>query len=146
MTNQQPRRKRTSKKTAPLGPAGGILISIYHNTATDDRGTHLGFFGYEPNHPITLVYQYTTNNPGDTQVLAEEAYHLFNVGDDPTFGTPDERALDYRSRRNRSLTIGDTLHIKDTWLACGHHGWNTINPPIIHTPATPIYGTTPYEP
>lgn len=57
--------------------------------------------------------------------ICEEVFRLLNVGDDPTFNEsgPDPRAVQYRMRGNRSLSVGDVIQIGVRWFACASSGW-----------------------
>lgn len=68
------------------------------------------------------VFRYETDVEDDL-VACEEAFHLFNVGDDPTFGEPDPRALEYRSKWLRSLSVGDVVEIDGRRHRCASMGW-----------------------
>ena len=108
-------------------------VTVYHNVATDPQGRTLGMLdGYAPGHPLVPVATYTDDG-GDPTAVAEEAFRLFNVGDDPDMGTPDARALAYRARGNRSLSKGDVVHCTDGqghwWLACASRGWDHVPEP-----------------
>ncbi len=61
--------------------------------------------------------------------IAAGAFEIFNVGDDPAFGEPDPRAVEYRKRGNRSLSVGDVVQVGDVWLACASAGWDVIEAP-----------------
>ncbi|HEY0697395.1 MAG TPA: hypothetical protein VGD43_06255 [Micromonospora sp.] len=45
--------------------------------------------------------------------MLSDVYRLFNVGHDPQFGTPDPRAVVYRERGNRSLSVGDVVALNE---------------------------------
>lgn len=79
-------------------------------------------------HPLVPVFEYEV--PDDSAVdvnrQLEEAFRLFNVGDDPDFGVPDRTALAYRSRKLRSLSVGDVVQVGDTAHACESRGWAPV--------------------
>ena len=92
-----------------------FLASLRRPTLARVRVFHTNDFidacltGYRAEHTVTEVFAYDVAAPhteAEAHALLEEAFHLFNVGDDPEFGTPDERAVAYRQRRNRSLSNG----------------------------------------
>lgn len=60
--------------------------------------------------------------------VAEQAFFLFNVGDDPDFtnGQPDPRAVAYRKAGHRSLSVGDMVLVGETAVACGRFGWDIV--------------------
>ncbi|WNV83138.1 hypothetical protein [Umezawaea sp. Da 62-37] len=119
-----------------------VQVRVFHNNHLREKYLR----GYEPGQTVTEVFVYTTaaetGAPDLDWVIAYEAYRLFNVGDDPQFGTPDPRAVDYRARRNRSLSIGDVIAIDGRFLSCDSRGWSALTetPPIDQRAA---HGTTP---
>lgn len=121
-------------------------IVIWHNIATDDAGRHVAWVGeYAAGHPLVPVAKYETN---DADVL-NEAWRLFNVGEDPAFGTPSPIALEYRARRNRSLSVGDVISVttdgETVWSAVEALGFSTIERPAWFARKATVYGTTPIE-
>lgn len=73
--------------------------------------------------------------------VAERAFRLFNVGDDPDFGLVDHRAREYRDRGNRSLSVGDIVAVDGRYYTCTASGWRPITPPPLV--CTSQHGTTP---
>jgi hypothetical protein len=125
-------------------------VTVHHNIATDDTGTPIGNRGYLPGQPVVPVYRYystihdDSSTETDDDLIAEEAYWLFNVGHGPGAGTHDSRSIAYRAAGNRPLAVGDVLRITDTWWACTPTGWDKISTPAVtRQPSTPIAGTTP---
>jgi hypothetical protein len=118
-----------------------MRVRVYHNIDPDH------FFGYQPGHAVVPVFtaDIPTEEWNPDRVL-EQVFHLLNVGDDPEFGTPDPRAVAYRQRRNRSLSVGDVVWLDDiiTWRACARVGWTHIDPPTVVFQET--HGTTPLTP
>lgn len=125
-------------------------VTVYHNNNPRDARV----FGYKQDHTVTEVFRYETRDSDRTATAyAEQAFELFNIGDDPTFGTPDQRAVDYRARKNRSLSVGDVVRVQglawlpdevsDVFLACGSYGWTLINAPTVDNQTS--HGTTPIE-
>ena len=51
---------------------------------------------------------------------------LLNVKEDPAFGPPDPRAVDYRLCRNRSLSVGDIVAVDGRFYACEPSGWQAL--------------------
>lgn len=114
-------------------------IRVFHNT---NRAAMLD--GYGPDDRTVEVFAY--DEPAVTAGTTDEesaagVYELTNVGDDPSFGTPDHRALEYRARRNRSLSVGDVIAINGRFYACASSGWTPISRPLLDTSPRP--GTTP---
>jgi hypothetical protein len=125
-----------------------IKVLVHHNVATDEQERPLGMLdGYAARHPTMLVATFTADEPADDLAACEQAFRLFNVGDDPEFGQPDLRAVDYRQRGNRSLSVGDVVEIRDDaghrYYACARTGWQPIAPPIEVWGAEPVPGTDP---
>ena len=84
-------------------------VRVFHNNAAP-----LSFlFGYEKGQTITEVDTYLEINEDDDVALVRKVFDLFNIGDDPAFGVPDERAVQYRKAGNRSLSVGDVVGIGD---------------------------------
>jgi hypothetical protein len=125
-----------------------MKVTIFHNVTHDGFGRNVGFFGYQPGHALVPVFVYDDSLSEFTEVC-EQAFHLFNVGDDPEFGTPDERALAYRKARNRSLSTGDVVMVNigdvEHWYSCASIGWTEIDPPQFVVWAS-CYGTTALDP
>ncbi|GGM67677.1 hypothetical protein GCM10012275_42840 [Longimycelium tulufanense] len=115
-------------------------VRVYHNLSPAAM-----VFGYGRTDRCVLVYAYDepipTPAPSDLDRL-ERIFELFNVGKDPEFGTPDRRAVDYRARGNRSLSVGDVVALDDRVYACAATGWVAIAPPPVEGRSRP--GTTPF--
>jgi hypothetical protein len=107
-------------------------VTIWHNLGVSPSAINhrAGYFGYKPGQPLMRVARYidTTEN-SEPAAIASAAFHTFNVGDDPEFGVPDPRAVEYRKRGNRSLSVGDVVQVDDTWLACASFGWDVVAAP-----------------
>lgn len=134
-----------------------MKITVFHNVSTDNVGRLLGMLdGYQPGHALVPVAEYEDRSSKVEPMeaahdAANEAYRLFNVGDDPTFGTPSVLAVDYRKRGNRSLSVGDVIHvlIRDhysVWLACASVGWDHIEEPAFFALECSRHGTASVEP
>jgi hypothetical protein len=63
--------------------------------------------GHMPDHEVVEVYAYDDTTAPHHVAACEQAFELFDIGDDPNFGPPDKRAIEYRRRGNRSLSVGD---------------------------------------
>jgi hypothetical protein len=142
--------------TTPPAPAaepsgsdeGEFLIEIraFHNIATQ-FGRPLGFDGYVPGQPVVPVF--ATREPvGDLLKRCDAVFELLNIGDDPAMvQSPDPRAIEYRQRRNRSLSVGDvvsqSLGESTAYFAVARFGFERIDPPRIVRKTVP--GTTPLD-
>lgn len=108
-------------------------IRILHNVATDDAGRLTGLLdGYRHGDTLVEVFAYMTDTKGEAIALADEAFHLFNIGDDAHFGRPDNRALIYRREGNRSLSVGDVVIVGDEAFACAPSGWRHLNEAFLN--------------
>jgi hypothetical protein len=120
-------------------------VVIWHNIGTDVQGRLVGMVdGYQVGHPLVPVYRYQAD--GEPELVADQAYRLFNVGDDPDFGTPVMHAQRYRALGNRSLSKGDVVQVGDTWLACASRGWDQVPAPVVVAREASMHGTAPLPP
>ncbi|QFZ20557.1 hypothetical protein [Saccharothrix syringae] len=102
-----------------------VRIRVFHNL--NDRALLVGY----QEQPVTEVLAYTEPPSARSHDvdLVEAAFELCNVGDDPEFGRPDPRAVRYRRRGNRSLSIGDVVAVDGRFYACQRIGWRRITEP-----------------
>ena len=120
-------------------------VRVYHNISADGAGRHLAYLdGYQAGDPVVCVFSTEVDRQRLSSIteVTEAMYRLLNIGDDPDFGTPDPRALDYRARGNRSLSVGDLVAIDGDFHACAATGFV----PVHHHPAVVVqtrHGTTP---
>ncbi|MFE9751005.1 hypothetical protein ACFYOT_39385 [Saccharothrix saharensis] len=130
-----------------------MSIQVFHNL--HDRALLVGYQGQ----PVTevLTYQEPPTSRSRDVDLVESAFHLCNVGDDPEAGQPDPRAVRYRHRGNRSLSIGDVVTVDGRFYACQRIGWHRIAEPRqlherrhgttpLHHDQRPVPGTQPQPP
>lgn len=122
-----------------------MKVTIWHDVERDFQDRPLGMLdGYSPGHKVVAVFRYDEPDGTDPHEVANRAYHLFNVGDDPDYGVPDVRAVAYRAAENRSLSKGDIVQVDELWLACARSGWDRVEPPAdALRVSTTHYGTTP---
>jgi hypothetical protein len=109
-----------------------IQVRVLHNTTRDGLGRLVGYVdGYQPDHTLEEVYTYPAPVDSDPMKVAEVAFFLFNVGDDPDFtnGEPHPTAIDYRTHQLRSVSVGDVIVVGTEALACGAYGWERIELP-----------------
>lgn len=133
-----------------------INMRVFHtNNPRDAR------FDPPGTHPATEVYRYTVEvselggfglaadlDDDDTSndlCVANHAWMLFNVGDDPEFGKPDPRAVDYRKRGNRSLSIGDVVAVEGRFYQVTGNGWEPLPDRLLLDPAGHDPVSTPYQ-
>lgn len=130
------------------GEPHATTVTVFHNNNRRDAME----FGYRPADSVTEVFSYHLDLAREvpSEVIADEAYRLFNVGHDPDFGIPDPRAAAYRARRNRSLSTGNIVRLRDDrtnnvdWLAITPLGWAELDaPPLIDNQLG--HGTTPAD-
>ncbi|WP_034271105.1 hypothetical protein [Haloechinothrix halophila] len=135
--------QRAAELREPFTPSRPpVRVRVFHNT----RHTAMAF-GYVDTDSFVEVYAYAepavTPGTSDEQI-AERVFELFNIGDDPTYGEPDHRAVEYRDRRNRSLSKGDAIAIDGRFSVCASSGWTPIPKPQLATSgqpgSTPLYG------
>ncbi|HTJ68187.1 MAG TPA: hypothetical protein VL551_11710 [Actinospica sp.] len=128
-------------------PEGAARLDALHNIGTAE-GIHV--WHYEPGHPMTVVFT-TVIDPGDLadEVLCEQVFALLNIGHHPAevglSAAPDQRAVDYRERGNRSLSVGDTVAVtrgaQTVYYKVAMIGFTQIDAPSIVN--RPGYGTVP---
>ncbi|MBS2531959.1 hypothetical protein KGQ20_04165 [Catenulispora sp. NF23] len=96
-----------------------VEVRVFHNL--DGR-----FDAYEPGHRLREVFTDTVpeREPFD---VCDAVWTLLQVGEDPAFGAPDPRAVDYRRRGHRSLSTGDVIAIGDQFFAVADGGFTRIS-------------------
>jgi hypothetical protein len=121
-------------------------VRIFHNVTRDEDGRPTGYtYGYRPTDKVVHVATWhVTRAPSgsmrDNDSILNEAWKVFNVGDDPEFGETYAVALEYRRRRNRSLSLGDVVQIDDMYYGLtDDKGWQPAYPRVI---TESWYGTT----
>lgn len=120
-----------------------MTVDVFHNVSTDPMRY---LQGYTDGDPLVKVATVTVpDSITEVSSACEWVFRLLNVGDDPAFGTPDPQALDYRRRRNRSLSVGDVLLFDGAGFTCANAGWAAcrVKPEQIVTRSQ--HGTTPVE-
>jgi hypothetical protein len=96
-------------------------VTVFHNVSR-----HAMLTGYERGDVLVPVATWTVRPWHDPGKTAEAAFALLNVGDDPAFGPPDPRAVEYRDRGNRSASVGDLVRVGNHWLAVAHAGFTEV--------------------
>lgn len=101
-----------------------VTVRAFHNL--DGR-----FDAYAPDHRLHEVFTDTVAD-GDPYDICDDVRRLLNTGDDPAFGTPDPRAVDYRCRGHRSLSTGDVIAVGEEFYAAAEYGFTRITDrPVI---------------
>lgn len=116
-----------------------VRVRAFHNIDA-------GFLAYKPSDRVTLVFA-AAEPAAAPEAICEALFELLNIGDDPALGTPDPRAVAYRERGNRSLSVGDVVAVDKRpdgpadFYAVASTGFTSIAEPRIV--ATAYIGTTP---
>jgi hypothetical protein len=120
----------------------GDQVTVYLNNNSRDATT----VGYQRTDTVTNVFAYPVRSTDDH--VLEQGFRLLNVGHE--LGHVDDRAVAYRDRFNRSVSIGDVLAVDSlksgttTFYACHRGaGWVPIEPPTVVQRREP--GVTPIE-
>ena len=94
-----------------------MLIQVFHNSRRDEVGRATAMMdGYQASDPLTHVFDLELTEAEAADInWPDRVYDLLNIGDDPAYGTPDDRAVAYRLPRNRSLSVGDVLVAYADW-------------------------------
>lgn len=103
-----------------------MYVRVFHDVEQDEHGRNLGFYGWSPEHGMALVFAYYERDDQEDLDACERAFRVFNIGHDPDFGTPHPLAIEYRRRRNRSLSVGDVVAVNDRFYHCADVGWVLI--------------------
>lgn len=116
-----------------------MLVEVFHTTNTRDAG-------WEPTTEVIKVAEFTIDAT-DPIRACDLAFMLFNVGHEPEFmnDKPDQRAIDYRARGNRSLMIGDVVAVDGVFYDLTRRdGWTRrAAAPQISTTAIEL--STPFD-
>jgi hypothetical protein len=84
-------------------------VRVFHN-----NNAPLSFlYSYEKDQTVTEVDTYLEIDEQEDVALVRKIFDLFNIGHEPEFGIPDERAEHYRKAGNRPLSVGDVVGIGD---------------------------------
>ena len=122
-----------------------MLIQVFHNSRRDEVGRCTAMMdGYRAGDPLTHVFDFDlTDADAAGSNWPERVYELLNIGDDPSFGTPDDRAVAYRARRNRSLSVGDVLIVDGAAQAVAHYSFESVRVDPAQLVNALHHGTTP---
>ena len=107
---------------APPAGEATVNVGVLHNMMPDGSG----FLGHQPEHPMRVVYSCLADASQSDDETLEQAFFAFNVGDDPLFGEPLAVAVEYRAKRNRSLSVGDVVAVDRRLYACASFGWSRV--------------------
>ena len=94
-----------------------VTVKVYHNVESR-------FMPYTAGDKLveTIVFQSPLPACGSMQRLLEIVWHQLNV-DEPKA----QWAIEYRRRRNRSLSVGDVVAIGEQAWAVGPTSWDAIS-------------------
>jgi hypothetical protein len=127
-----------------------MRVSVYHNVARDEQGRMINFDGYEPGHPLVLVFEAEidlgTEDP--LSVLVGEVWTACNLDPDQLTGRMATLAHAYRARRLRSLSVGDVLMVGDddrTVMRVDPVGFTPVNIDQVNVVTTGDHGTRPWS-
>lgn len=110
----------------------GMSVVVFHNLMFGRLSASRPYPGeYQAEDPAVQVFATTVPHRADPLAVCEQMFHLLNVGDDPSFGETDARAVAYRARRNRGLSISDLVQVDGAWYACAATGFTPAEPPRI---------------
>lgn len=118
-----------------------VWVRVFHNNAAPKSFQR----GFQPGDKVTEVFTYVALKDNSDDVgLVDQIFQLFNIGDDPTFGTPDEEAVAYHALGNRPLWTGDVVAINGSFYTYGADGPLQLDeqPPIrqhVTTGTVPLY-------
>lgn len=94
--------------------------------------------------PVIPVFACTARADRDPFEVCEELFELLNVGHDRDFGMPDPRAVAYREKGYRSLSVGDIVQVGSVCYEVASVGFEIVPPPV-GVPAT-MPGSVPWLP
>jgi len=111
---QEPTQAHVHKEKEEEMPTLTRCVEVYLNEEFLDPSVYLD--GYHPGQRMRLAISYESALGEDLDVC-EEAFELFNVGDQPEYG-PNPIALRYYAAGNRSLCIGDVVVVDGSAYGC----------------------------
>jgi len=99
----------------------GLPVTVYLNQSRDDY-----VFGYQPGDQLEAAATFDVSpslldGPDGPHAVLELVFSELNI-DDPT----EQWALDYRARRNRSLSVGDVVQLGESAFAVAGCGWDNV--------------------
>ncbi len=116
----------------------GMKVTVLHNARRDPEGRTLAMMdGYQPGDPLIPVADVLVPSAGVGD-WKEWIYWLLNVGDE----CDEPQALDYRARRNRSLSVGDVLMVDGAAVAVASLGFETVRVDPTQITRESLYGST----
>lgn len=100
--------------------------TIFENSTGDPRGyVKRPARTLAERHPMVKVFAYTASDEQEDQDALAYAFEQFNVGE-------DGEAIAYRSRRLRSLSVGDVICVvrdgQRRYYSCDSFGWGDVDP------------------
>ncbi len=116
--------------------AATVRVEAFHNLDTEaDR--------YQHGHRVTRVF--ATQEPGgEPAAVCAEIHRLLTIGDAPCGRRPDPRAVAYRRRGNRGLSLGDVIAISGP-TGTAYYALTLTYAPVRppHRTDEPFYATVP---
>lgn len=129
---------------ANVKPLPVYCFDVYLNVTQDPHGRLVAMItGFQPGNEIVRVASVTVQAK-DVTSACERVFHLLNVGEDPTFGEPDQQAIAYRARRNRSLSVGDVLIADGAAMAVADFGFQPVQVEPSQVVVRTEHGVTPF--
>ena len=100
-----------------------VYVQVYLN----EREDGLNFmYGFQPDDKLRLAAEYYTDasliQDGQAFTVLNRAFTQLNI-DTPT----EPWAIEYRRRRNRSLSVGDVVVVGEVAYACESVGWKAVS-------------------
>ena len=122
-----------------------MLIQVFHNSRRDEVGRATAMRGgYQAGDPLTHVFDLELTEAEAADInWPDRVYTLLNIGDDPAYGTPDDRAVAYRLPRNRSLSVGDVLVVDGAAQAVASFDFESVRVDPAQLVNALHHGTTP---
>jgi hypothetical protein len=127
-----------------------MRVCIHHNVARDEHGHMINFDGYEPGHPLVLVFKADVTRGDEVPVsaLAEQFWAACNLDPDMLTGRMAANAEAYRERRLRSLSVGDVVVCGEgdnqVAMRVDRAGFSTVPADRLNIVVTSEHGTQPW--
>lgn len=99
-----------------------MKVEILHNVTKDDDGRLVGFFGLKPGHQLKTVFTY--------EATVRDGYeHAYEFTNEPIPSSDLNSVLvrEYRSRKLRSLSVGDVVIVDGVPQTVKSFGYGPID-------------------